>query len=509
MNVYKNPVLFADYSDPDVIRVGDDYFCVASSFAYLPGVPLLQSKDLVHWNLINYCVRQLPFEKYNQPVHGSGTWAPAIRYHEGEFFVFIPLPDEGIFVVRSKDPYGQWSELHCLKEAKGWIDPCPFWDDDGKAYMIFAYAHSRSGIKHKLSICEMSRDGRHILTDPVTVFDGTLTNPTIEGPKLYKRNDYYYIFAPAGGVETGWQTVLRSKNIYGPYEYRIVMHQGNTKINGPHQGGYVEDIKGDGYFLHFQDKGPYGRICHLQPVDWNADWPFIGQEQNGDGIGEPVEEWKVPSHKKTDLGKGIPTSDDFNNETLGIQWQWQANPSPNWYSLSKREGYLSLYTINNQTRDENLMWYAPNLCTQILQAPNFEVTTHIELTADKKGDICGIGLTGHQYSYFGIASQGKEYRLELWKGEVTEPQGVGVAKEELIWKKVINQANIVLKLTLKDEAKYYYEFSIDGVTFIKVKEEFPLTKGTWTGAKLALVALNKENKKSNGYGDYKYVKFKE
>src|SRR5699024_9480501 len=113
-------------------------------------------------------------------------------------------------------------------------------------------------------------------------------------------------------------------------------------------------------------------------VDWNVDWPFIGQEQNGDGVGEPVEEWKVPSHKKTDLGKGIPTSDDFNNETLGIQWQWQANPSPNWYSLSKREGHLSLYTINNQTRDENLMWYAPNLCTQILQAPNFEVTTHIE-----------------------------------------------------------------------------------------------------------------------------------
>lgn len=506
---YSNPVLFADYSDPDVIRVEDNYFCVASSFTYLPGIPVLQSKDLVNWNLINYCVKELPFDKYNQPVHGSGTWAPSIRYYNNKFYVFIPLPDEGIYVVETENPYEEWSKMHCLKKVQGWIDPCPFWDDDGKTYMVFAYAYSRSGIKHKLSICEITADAKQILTDPVLIFDGTITNPTLEGPKLYKKDGFYYIFAPAGGVENGWQTVLRSKNIYGPYEYRIVMHQGNTNINGPHQGGYVEDIDGNGFFMHFQDKGPYGRICHLQPVDWNNGWPFIGQEQNGDGIGEPVDKWKIPAHSEEKFGGGIPKSDEFTSEELGKQWQWQANPSSNWYSLIEKPGHMRLYTLRNEKRDENLLWYAPNLCTQIIQSPSFEVVTSIELQGDKTGDICGIGLTGHQYSYFGIAYKNHKYHLELWSGKVIEPQGLGLATEELFYTKTVELNKVLLKIELYEDAKYKYAFSVDGKTFLYVDEEFKLEKGTWTGAKFALVALNKNNKKSQGFGDFEYIRFSE
>ena len=166
MSTYKNPILYADYSDPDVARVGEDYYMVSSSFTYIPGVPLLHSRDLVHWELINHCVKELPFEKYALPCHGSGTWAPSIRYHEGTFFVFIPLVDEGILVARSRDPYGEF-ECNMLCESKGWIDPCPFWDDDGRAYMVFAYAKSRSGIKHRLSLAEMDPQCRCLLAEPI------------------------------------------------------------------------------------------------------------------------------------------------------------------------------------------------------------------------------------------------------------------------------------------------------------------------------------------------------
>ena len=222
MQQYQNPILYADYSDPDVIRVGEDYYMVSSSFTYLPGVPLLHSKDLVHWELINHCVSSLPFEKYDFPSHGSGTWASSIRYHEGTFFVFIPLVDEGILVARSRDPYGEF-ELNLLCKSKGWIDPCPFWDEDGKAYMVFAYAKSRCGMKHRLSMVEIDPNCRGLLSEPKLIFDGEQIAPTTEGPKMYKKNGYYYILMPSGGVEDGWQSCLRSRSVVS---YRITCNNG-------------------------------------------------------------------------------------------------------------------------------------------------------------------------------------------------------------------------------------------------------------------------------------------
>lgn len=265
---YRNPILYADYSDPDVIRVGGDFYMTASSFAHTPGLPILHSKDLVNWKLIGHAVDRLPGE-YDGPVrHGDGVWAPSIRYHDGKFWIFFSAPDEGIYMTTAADPAGPWSPLHLVKEAKGWIDPCPFWDEDGRAYLVHAFARSRSGIKHRLKMCGMKPDGTGLLDDGVIIFDGELDHPTMEGPKMYKRNGYYYIFAPAGGVPTGWQTILRSRDVYGPYEDKIVLQQGSTETNGPHQGGYVELESGESWFIHFQDRDAYGRIVHLQPMRW-------------------------------------------------------------------------------------------------------------------------------------------------------------------------------------------------------------------------------------------------
>ncbi len=505
---YRNPVLYTDYSDPDVIRVGDDYYMISSSFTYVPGVPLLHSKDLVHWELINYVVKKLPFDRYDQPAHGAGTWAPALGYHNGIYYAFIPMPDEGIFVSETKDPYGQWSELRCIKEAKGWIDPCPFWDEDGKAYMIFAYAKSRCGIKHRLSICEMDEKATELLTEPVLVYDGIQGNPTIEGPKLYKRNGWYYIFAPAGGVSTGWQTVLRSRNIYGPYEYKIVMHQGNSEVNGPHQGGYVETQNGDFYFIHFQDAGPYGRIIHMQPMCWNGDWPFIGEESNGDGIGEPVAMWQYPV-KLSGENYTIPSSDDFKSEELGLQWQWQANPDSTWYSLSGESKGLVLNCMNNKVRDENLLWYAPNACTQMLQAPEFQTETCITLQSEEHGDFAGLGIIGHLYTYCGLELCDGKLMVRLREGRVLDRDGIGKAVEwvthSIDMPAGINK--IWLRINVKAGGIYSYSYSVNETDYNRIGEEYQAVKASWTGAKLALYSCNTANKVSKGYGIYESIKF--
>jgi beta-xylosidase len=160
---YKNPILFADYSDPDVIRVGNGFYMVASSFNCMPGMPVLHSNDLINWRIVNHVFDRLPHPVYDKPAHGCGAWAPSIRYHENKVWVFFTTPDEGISMSTASDPLGEWSPLHQVKAAKGWIDPCPFWDDDGQAYLVHAFAKSWAGVKSLLQVCRMKPDGTALL----------------------------------------------------------------------------------------------------------------------------------------------------------------------------------------------------------------------------------------------------------------------------------------------------------------------------------------------------------
>ena len=290
---YKNPVLYADYSDPDVVGNGGDYFLTSSSFNSVPGLPILHSRDLVNWQIVNHALPRLYDKAFDKPQHGNGVWAPSFRFHDGWYYIYWGDPDRGIYMVRTQDPRQEWSEPVLVKKAYGNIDPCPLWDDDGKVYMVHAFAHSRAGVNSILTVVELSADGTKAIDKGWIVFDGHGEHGTVEGPKFYKRNGYYYIFAPAGGVPTGWQLVLRSRRVRGPYEARTVLAQGPTNINGPHQGGWVDTPDGKSWFLHFQDANAYGRIVHLQPVRWVDDWPVMGEDPDGDGVGQPV-----PSHTK-------------------------------------------------------------------------------------------------------------------------------------------------------------------------------------------------------------------
>ena len=478
---YKNPILPLDYSDPDAIRVGEDYYMVASSFTYLPGVPVLHSRDLVNWERLGYCVSSLPFARYAHPAHGCGTWAPAIRFHNGTFYVFIPLPDEGIFVTESKDPAGPWSPLRCIRRASGWIDPCPLWDDDGKVYMVHAFANSRCGIKHRLQMSTLDPETLAVTGDGPVIFDGRLSQPTAEGPKLYKRCGKYYIFIPAGGVGQGWQTVLRADNIYGPYEEKIVLHQGNTAVNGPHQGAWVDAPDGSDWFLHFQDADACGRVVHLQPMCWKGGWPFIGQEQNGDGIGEPVAQWRMPAGGRYDAT--IEASDDFTARTLSLPWQWQANPDSAWYECTGR----GLKLFIEPARAEQSIWELPNVLSQMLPAADFNVEVKLALHAEQ-GGCCGIGILGQSYSLTELVRTVGGYMLSLRQGIV---EGIGpcdAAQETKLASVPIQENEITLYAEITRGCRVQYFYKGRHIARTPLGNALPVTRGVWTGARFALYA---------------------
>jgi beta-xylosidase len=499
---YKNPIIYADYSDPDVIRVGDDFYLTSSSFNCVPGLPVLHSNDLVNWKIIGSVFnKQIPIDVFNKPQHGNGAWAPSIRYHNNEFYIYYGDPDFGIYMTKAKNPAGPWDAPILVKEAKGWIDPCPFWDNEGGVFLVHAFAGSRAGIKSILVINRMNKEGTKILDDGILVFDGHNDNPIVEGPKLYKRNSYFYIFAPAGGVKNRWQLVLRSKNIYGPYEKRVVMDQGNSPVNGPHQGGWVETQNGESWFVHFQDSDAYGRIVHLQPVKWINDWPVIGIDKDEDGKGEPV-----LTCKKPDVGKSYPkatpqSSDEFNSIKPGLQWQWQANPQSTWMFPFPSEGFLRLNAVPLPDNYINF-WDVPNLLLQKFTAPEFTVTTKLTFNSGSEGEKTGLIIMGTDYSYISVKqSDGKLYLSQTVcynadkKNRETESDIT-----------VIDIRTVYLRVKVNKGAICNFSFSSDGKVFNSIGKKFIARTGKWIGAKVGIFCIGNGNNNDAGYADFDWFR---
>jgi beta-xylosidase len=482
---YKNPILHADYSDPDVIRVGDDYYLVASSFNCIPGIPVLHSRDLVNWTLIGYALHRLePEEIFDKPQHGKGVWAPCIRYHNKEFYIYYPEPDQGIYMVKAANPAGPWSDPLLVAAGKGLIDPSPLWDDDGMAYLVFAFAGSRAGIKSILMVDRMTADGTSLYGQPVMVFEGSLKNPTVEGPKFYKRNGWYYIFAPAGGVKPGWQLALRSRNVYGPYEEKIVMAQGKSPINGPHQGGWVNTATGEYWFLNFQDKEAYGRVVHLNPMKWINDWPVIGDDPDGDGCGEPVSIWKKPN-----VGRIYPVatpqeSDEFNTPYLGLQWQWHANPKITYGFPSGYQGFYRLNCIPRPASTQGL-WNIPNLLLQKFPAETFTATAKLRFNHHFDGEETGFLVMGLDYQYVSLKQiNGK---LNVLGIRCTKADKGG--NEERLFMDGANSDEIYFRLKVETGARCTFSYSSDGMTFIQAGDVFNARPGMWIGAKFGFFAV--------------------
>jgi beta-xylosidase len=477
---FKNPIIYADYSDPDVIRVGDDFYMTASSFGCVPGLPILHSKDLINWKIIGHAIQRLP-ERFDTPQPRNGIWAPSIRFHDGYFWIFVGDPDWGILMTKAKDPAGPWSELHVVQEGKGLIDCCPLWDDDGKAYLAHAFANSRAGRNSIIVAREMSPDGTKLIGDEHLLIDGrNNVLLTLEGAKFYKRNGWYYVMAPAGGVTNGYQIAARSRTPLGTYEVKKVLERGSTNINGPHQGGWVETQSGEGWFMHFQDRGAYGRITHLQPLRWVDDWPVIGLDFDKNGVGEPV--W---ASQKPNVGANFPkeepqTSDDFNDPKLGLQWQWAANPKPEWLTLDARKGWLRLNAVPKPQSD---LTAAANQLLQKLPAPSFKATTKVELNPGVNTSA-GVIVSGSNYSALLVSQDGDgvQIRRVTFGADAPPTEQVEASVNGL-------KGAVWLRVGVEPEAVCNFSYSADGVNFTPLGRAFTARTGGWIGCKVGLICL--------------------
>ena len=531
---FTNPVINADYSDPDVCvgASGEDFYLTASSFNCIPGLPVLHSKDLVNWEIINYAIKALPpLERYATPQHGNGVWAPSIRYNEYNqtYYIYWGDPDFGVFVVTAKDPAGEWTEPQCVIPGKGMIDTTPLWDEDGRCYLVNGWANSRCQFNSVLTVREMSADGMKQIGDPVIVFDGNGTNDrTAEGPKFYKRDGWYWIMCPAGGVPIGHQLAMRSRSPYGPYESKIVLAQGTTDINGPHQGGWIHLKSGEDWFLHFQDKEAYGRVVWLEPVKWVDNWPTMGEnvgKVKAYGKTEKYSGQPVLRYKKPNVGKDYPVcnpveSDEFNTMTLGKQWQWHANYDQT-FGMPTPYGYYRVF-CHRQSQDFRNLWEAGNLLLQKTPADNFTATAKLTVSAKDDGQYGGIICMGMDYSSIVLRRVGNEFQLQqitCKQADKGKPEDIKVlatinptSADKIDYQPALH-CEMYMRLNVeyiggktksgdnKHEARVTFAYSKDGKKFTSCGDAFTMRQGKWIGAKIGICAAEPAGKKVRGWVD--------
>ena len=506
---YTNPVINADYSDPDVCVAGEDYYLTASSFNCIPGLPILHSKDLVNWEIVGHAVKELePKQEFDRPSHGNGIWAPSIRYHNGEFYIYWGDPDYGVFMVKAKDPAGEWSKPLCVIPGKGLIDTTPLWDDDGRCYLVNAYANSRSRFASVIAIRELSADGTKPIGNPVIIYDGNGTESrTCEGPKIYKRDGWYWVMFPAGGVPTGFQVAMRSKNPFGPYESKVVLAQGKTKINGPHQGAWVHTKFGEDWFLHFQDKEAYGRVVHLQPVTWKDNWPVTGIDKDGDYCGEPVTTYRKPKTSGKVQVVNPAESDEFSDTRLGLQWQWHANYNET-FGMPTAFGSYRVYTHKVSEKFQNL-WEVPNLLLQKTPADKFTATTKIRFTSKDQNQTGGLLMMGLDYSGLVVKRVGNDFQLlqisckSADKGKPQAEQLIATLKPTAVDQidyQPGTHIDIYMRMSVND-GKMHFSYSLDGKKYTKCGTEFTMREGKWIGAKIGFVAYEPGQKTNRGWID--------
>ena len=526
---YTNPVINADYSDPDVCvgPSGEDYYMTASSFQCTPGLPILHSRDLVNWEIVNYAIGNLyegdskMLEHFKKPQHGNGVWAPSIRYHAGQYYIYWGDPDFGVMMVKTKDgdPAGTWTEPECIIKGAGYIDTTPLWDDDGRCYLVNGWANSRSKFASVLTVREMSADGMRPIGQPVIVFDGNGTeNRTCEGPKFYKRDGWYWIMCPAGGVPEGFQLAMRSKSPYGPYEHKIVLQQGKTNINGPHQGAWVHNKYGEDWFLHFQDKEAYGRVVHLNPVDWSTGWPIMGKK------GEPVTTYRKPKTSDTRIVNPVE-SDEFNTPTMGKQWEWHANYDEK-FGVPTAFGTFRIYTYKLSEDWKNFL-EVPNMLLQKTPADEFTVTAKIRFTSKADGQMGGIIMMGHNYQALVVKRMGKEFQLlvlscqDADRGKPHQEELIATlkptAEDKIVYKPGIHE-DIYLQMKVRNaeagkphggQPKVSFAWSQNGKKYQNCGGEYQMKQGKWIGAKFGFVSVETSQKADRGWVDADWIRVTE
>jgi beta-xylosidase len=478
---YTNPVIAADFPDPDVILVGDTYYMVSTTMFVFPGVPILKSKDLVNWEYCSNAVPRFDFGNcYDLDTcnrYGHGQWATSLKYHNGKFYLLFITLNEGGFMCTATKGEGPWQVTHL---PKGFYDPGLFFDDDGRIYVAQGY--------NKISITEVDANLGPIGRDSL-VYTGDIRRG-LEGTHVYKIKGYYYLYCTYGGKD-GIQVALRSKNIYGPYEQKVVIRDTTQGVNfGIHQGALIKTQTGEWWTMLFVDSGPFGRFPSLQPVTWIDDWPMVGVN------GKAVINYKKPNIGKNYPAKTLPTSDEFNNKSLGIQWGWNHNPDTTKWSLDQRPGYLRLTTgkvvpglreARNTLTQRTFTYYSDSI--------NAMGVIKIDIGKMKDGDIAGLAMFQNPYAFIAIKQMnGDRYVIMVNNGKTIDSAA-------------INKSTIYLRTIASNSmSKASFDYSLDNKKFTPLGDQLSMrfNLSIFTGNKFCL--FNYATKETGGYVDFDWFR---
>jgi beta-xylosidase len=479
---YTNPVIAADFPDPDVILVGDTYYMVSTTMFIFPGVTIIKSKDLVNWEYCSNAVARFDFSKcYDLDSchrYSHGQWATSMKYHNGKFYLLFITLDEGGFLCTASKAEGPWE---IKKLPKGFYDPGLFFDEDGRIYVTHGYS--------KISITELNSDFSPKNRDSL-VFTGDIRRG-LEGMHVYKINDYYYLYGTYGGKD-GIQVALRSKNIYGPYEQKVVIRDTTPGINfGIHQGALIKTQSGEWWTILFVDSGPFGRFPSLQPIAWVDGWPMVGID------GKAVIKYKKPNVGKNYPIKVFPVTDEFNTSILGMQWGWNHNPDQAKWSLTERPGYLRLKTVrvdSNFRKARNTLTQRPFASYD--NSPTGGITK-MEVTNMKDGDIAGLAVFQDPFAFIGVAQTNGSRKIIM----VNNGETIDAVK--------MNNNTIYLRTIASNSTeKARFEYSVDNKTFTKLGNELSMkfNLSVFTGNKFCL--FNYATKSTGGYVDFDWFRTK-
>ena len=487
---YQNPVLPADFSDIDCIRVGDDYYAISSTFQYSPGIVIIHSKDLVNWDITGHVVNditqignELNWDKMNR--YGKGIWAGAIRYHDNKFLVYFGTPDEGYFMTTAENIDGPWQPLHRVLADSGWDDCCPFWDDDGQGYFV----GTNFSDNYKTYIYKLSPDGRDIIADSRKLINQGWGR---EANKLYKFNNYYYhLFSEYKSAKGRYLMMQRSKNILGPYKEIKQLNHADRKFMEPNQGGLVQTQKGKWYFYTHHGTGDWaGRINSLLPVTWIKGWPIIGKP-GADGIGSMVWGGDKPA-ASTPVVKP-QTSDEFTDTLLLPQWEWNYQPRSDKFSLSQRLGWLRLYAFMPIAKDE--LSSAGNTLTQrSYRTSNNEVIIKMDIGKMADGEYAGLcHFAPPNAASIGIVQKGTKRFLRC--------RIQNAATERVL----IKGNEIWFRSTWGLNGNSKFSYSINGKDFIHFGAAYQLAGGSYRGDRIGI--FNYNNVSESGYVDIDFLHY--
>lgn len=480
---YSNPLMYGDWPDPDVIRVEDDFYFVSTSMHYVPGCPIAKSKDLVNWEMCGYAIERYDEDpKYDMKggtMYTAGSWANTIRYRNRIFYVGFCTPNT--------DKPGRFSMCTATTIKGPWkrtifpeymYDPGLLFDDDGKVYI----AHGQGTIY----VTELKKDALSVKTPQQKVYHNP-QHPYLEGSHIYKINGMYYMMNSSSGVQ---MVCLRSKNIYGPYEEKIVMKD-KTPIPyttyPPHQGGMVQLKDDSWWFIIMQDYGPIGRTPNLLPVTWEDGWPMIGVN------GKMVANYIKPTIGQTYKPTAPATTDDFNSPKLALQWQWNHNPDGSKYSLTERTGYIRLKAANKAAE----LSVARNTLTQRVQGPNSTGTCVMDVKGMRNGNIVGLTVFQDPYAYIAVKQTANIRKIIMFnEGKIVDSTEVFVG--DSVWFRA--------KVSETGSADFYYSF--DGKTFTALGDTLSMQLGyPWTANRFGLFNFSTTDEGLSGYADFNWFHF--